>query len=67
MENIHELARERVEKHGERIGQAYFNAATQLDLKWADMMRTTIDDPFHDDSVLHYFLTHWHEDHPEEK
>ena len=64
--NIHDRAQNKVVKYDERIGQAYYNAAYELDPDWASLMATTIDDPFNNDNVLHYFLAHWQEDHPEE-
>lgn len=72
MANIHEMALKRIEesvgsKIGiERIGQAYFNAAYEIDYEWANSMRNTIDDPFYNDSALPEFLTMWEHDHPEE-
>lgn len=65
--DIHSKALERIKNGDERIGQAYFNASTELDAKWANTMFQTIDNPFFNDNVLHYFLAHWQEDHPEEK
>lgn len=73
MNNIHCKARYKVTGPQrtwgvqQRMGQAYFNAAYDIDPDWADKIRGTIGDPFHNDDAIAKFLEAWQEDHPEEK
>lgn len=67
MANIHEKALEIAVKQAGfcNMGQAYVLAAYMIDLPWMQTMEETIDNPRFNDNVLHYFLAHWQEDHPE--
>lgn len=62
--SIHEKAADYKKRYpGMRNGQAYANAAKELDPEWADKMTGTRNDPFYVDENLPMYLEQWHANH----
>lgn len=60
-QDIHTLVREKMKENNNlRLGQAYFNAAYEIDSDFADRWRGDyVADPFHHNDNLPLFLTFW--------
>lgn len=61
--NFYSKANIRMTLGKERAGQAYYNAAYEIDPDWAIMIRCTANDPYYDDSKVATFIELWENDH----